>query len=111
MDSEGIWKAWTMKVMANTAITTVESSDCKDVSQDSFGADAGAGETGCGCNCSGAASVGIFNRLSLARWDAGADAPTPAARPAVQPVFWLKRTRAQHIQDFRRSAEGCAPPP
>src|SRR6185369_13995374 len=111
MDSEGIWNACTIKVMANTAITTVESSDCKEVSHDSLGAVAGAGGVGCGCGCSGAASVGIFNRLSLVRWGAGADAPTLAARPVAQPAFSLKPTRGQRIQDFRRSAEGCEPPP
>src|SRR3954468_14064103 len=100
-----------MKVMANTAITTVESSDCKDVNQDSLGAGAGAGEGGCGCDCSGADSVGIFNRLSLARWDAGADVPSLAAQRVVQPVFWLKQTHGQRTQDSRRSEEGCALPP
>lgn len=33
IDSEGIWKAWTMKVITKTAITTVVASDCTEVSQ------------------------------------------------------------------------------
>src|SRR5438128_3587252 len=37
MDSEGIWKACTMKVITKTAITTVTSNDCSEPSVSACG--------------------------------------------------------------------------
>src|SRR5436305_12681682 len=106
-----------MKVIANTAITTVESNDCSEVSQDSLGAAAaedtgsgGAGDAVCSwCCCSGAGSGEGFNRQSLERCGVCADAPALASRPVAQPACSSRQTRAQHNQAFHLPAGGCAP--
>src|SRR5436309_9796687 len=107
-----------MKVIAKTAITTVESNDCSEVSQDSLSAaaaeDTGSGVAGdavCSWCCSGAGSGEGFNRQSLERCGVCADAPALASLPVVQPAFSSNETRAQHNQDFHVPAAACAPPP
>src|SRR4051812_33458165 len=111
MDSEGIWNACTIKVIAKRAITTVERSDCSDVSQDSFGDSAAVAAGACSCcGGSGAISGGVFNRRSLEQWDGRAGVPVPAALLIAPPASWWKLTRAQHTPEFRPLVAGYAPP-
>src|SRR5438270_6102355 len=108
MDSEGIWNACTMNVIAKTAMTTVESKDWSEVSHESLGSAGAAGTDGCsGCDCSATLSGGRLNQRSLAQWDSRGDAPTPAEPPAARLAFSSKQRRGQRIQGCRRSGAGC----
>src|SRR5712671_5338528 len=107
MDSEGIWNACTINVIAKTAITTVETKDCSDVSQESLGCGtAGAVWVTGIVGCSTAVSGVMLNPPDRGRGDAHEDVRAPVRRPVARPVFWWKLRRAQHIQAHRPCAVG-----
>src|SRR6266404_1723954 len=102
IDSDGIWKACTMKVIAKTAITTVETKDCSDVSHESLccgsGGVAVTGTAGWSTRISG----GVLILLDLAPEDADEDDRAPARPRVVELAFLWMQTRAQHIQACRQ---------
>src|SRR4051794_887133 len=99
-----------MKVMANTAITTVAISDCNEVSHDSRSA-AGTFAAGCGAGGCAAVSGTMFIQPDRGREDENEDASALVLPRAARLASWWKQRRGQHTQELRRKRGECAPPP
>src|SRR5581483_5949981 len=137
MDSEGIWKAWTAKVITNTAMTTVTNKDCIEPDQsegDAFfdGPEAALGSDKVGTSTGGAGERASEN--SLCSPDSGAPAPVttvfsvsifppspigltinipgPGEPPLARRLSWWLRRRGRQTREhpeLRRHAAGLPP--